>query len=114
MLLSLQFPIADLRGVISSEVGRLEKPTWSKLSPGQFVRSIGVVRKPHKHKDPLQRDDCLNARHAFRYAHPGGCRIEWDNSKDYLNIERIYRRLYGDGNVVCTLEVAMGGRIGYY
>lgn len=45
MLLHLQFPICDLRGIVNSEE-RLPSPSWpSAIANEEFVRSFGAVRR---------------------------------------------------------------------
>jgi hypothetical protein len=46
MLTSLQFPLADSRAFIDSDVGLLTRPAWPALVPDyEFVRSFGSIRK---------------------------------------------------------------------
>ncbi len=44
LLISIQFPLADLRGFVA-DTGRLQKPGWPLPTPDQeFVRSFGAIR----------------------------------------------------------------------
>lgn len=45
MLLSVAFPLADLRGFLEGETGRLGVPVWPNPVPGEdFLRGLGQVR----------------------------------------------------------------------
>jgi hypothetical protein len=111
MLVHLQFPIVDLRG-LAGEDSRLPVPNWpSPLQDEEFIRSAGMIRK--RLSGGLQgwtaEELYCDARRSIRFV-PGG-----HGSQD-LSARRIrvaFRRFYFDGVAVAKFEVglAIEGRL---
>ena len=106
MLVHLQFPIVDLRGLAGGEDSRLPVPNWpSPLQDEEFIRSAGVIRK--RYSGGLQgwiaEELYCDARRSIRFI-PGAL-----GSRDFSNrrIRIAFRRFYFDGTAVAKFEVGL-------
>lgn len=102
MLLSLQFPIADLRSFLEKPTGRLPLPGWPlPLPQRQFVRGFGpIVRRRRSISwDHLGENRVCEAHHALRFipvARP--------------EFQCAYRRFFFDGKVVGKFDIGLTRR----
>lgn len=113
MLLSIQFPLADLRHFMSG-TGRLQYPSWPLPVPDkEFVRLFGNVklRKRGGLTGWIGESEICEAKRAFRF------------SRRFSSISRVhgtnvrlmcaFRRLYVDGWVVGKFEVGVGIKLSH-
>jgi TIR domain len=100
MLITVQFPIFDARGLQSVSPPRLAKPNWPHPRPGQqFVRGFGgvVARKTSGLSGFFAEDRLCTADLALRIA---------PTAKTYGSEAHVaFRHLFADGDVVVKLEV---------
>ncbi len=103
MLVSLQFPIADLRPFVTAPTNRLGVPGWPDPTPSdQFVRGFGVIR-PRRlggFQGWINEDKVCIAKRAMTFV---------DFHRLDLPSARIaFKRLYSDGE--CTTKYDVGIR----
>lgn len=103
MLVSLQFPIADLRPFVTAPTNRLAVPGWPDPTPSdQFVRGFGVIR-PRRlggFQGWINEDKVCIANRAMAFI---------DFHRLELPSARIaFKRLYSDGE--CTTKYDIGIR----
>ena len=56
MLVTVQYPVVDCRGLVSEESYKLVKPYFANPSPNEFMRNFGRVGR----RDISYRDYCRN------------------------------------------------------
>ncbi len=107
MLLTIQFPIADLRGFSEdSESGRLRKPAWPfPVANADFVRGYGTIR--NRPKGGLMgwvgENEVCKATKSIRLS---GCpRLRLADSKNTVPIRIAFRRYFFDGLAVGKVEL---------
>ena len=112
MLISIQYPIADLRPFVESEGGRLTRPGWPWVTPGEdFVRAFGGVQKRYRGGLPGWVGEgvhCIAAK-SIRFQ-PG--EPHFFNLQDTelgldakVPVRVAFRRLYADGLAVVKVEL---------
>jgi hypothetical protein len=101
MLITVQFPIFDARGLRGSSSARLLKPTWPLPIPGQhFVRGFGgiVARRPNGLAGFFSEDRICNADNALR--------LSSRKKKPGTFASQIsFRHLFSDGDGVVKFEI---------
>jgi hypothetical protein len=109
MLLTLQFPIADLRAVLPDRAGRRELPDWPPTAeprPAQFVRFFGGARPRVRGADDAWTDEksFCRADQAIRLISLGANRFSRQRK---INPACAFRRLLSDGGIVVRIEVGV-------
>src|SRR5579862_463969 len=100
MLVTIQFPIFDARGLNAANSARLVKPNWPLPLPGrQFVRGFGVVvsRRVNGLNGFFSEDRLCIAKNAIRLATPAISHIQ---APDIA-----FRHLFADGDLVAKIEI---------
>jgi hypothetical protein len=108
MLIHLQFPIVDLRGLTQSDGlhSRLPVPSWpTPLMDEEFIRSGGIVRKRWRGglNGWVAEDRYCDARNAIAFDAKAFKQAEL--SKWQFKIA--FRRFYFDGTVVAKFEIGL-------
>jgi hypothetical protein len=104
MLIHLQFPIVDLRGLAGFEDSRLPVPSWpTPLHDEEFIRSTGIIRKrPKGGLHGWIGEECYcDARQSIKLdtkSIAAGRLERW-------NLRVAFRRFYFDGTAVAKFEV---------
>lgn len=109
MLVTVQFPFADLRPFIAGETNRLLTPVWPAPRVGtDFVRLLGQVRNRRFGgvKDWSGEDVFCNAVHAIRFV-PTFATEKWQGKRRRYGA---YRRFFADGEGLARIEVGVGFR----
>jgi hypothetical protein len=100
MLITVQFPFADVRSFTSNETFRLKEPRLPFINPHkfEFIRSFGQIE--YRKLGGLSFDD-----HVFSKANRA-LRLPQFSNKEIgrLILKPINRRLYSDGEVLCRIE----------
>ena len=107
MLITIQFPITDSREFISSDTGRLTRPSWLVPAIDQdFVRSFGAIRKRPRGglSGWLGESYICEAKRAihFQYIKP----FEGDSGNP-IKFKLVFRRFYFDGLAVGKFEIGI-------
>src|SRR5438552_1862856 len=112
MLLSIQFPLADIRCFLSEQIPLLGRPTWPSAYPDvDFVRSFGSVRTRRLGGLPgwIGEHSLCEANRALRVLGTG----KWmDGEIPGITIpyQLKFRRFYSDGLAVGKFEVGITTR----
>jgi hypothetical protein len=103
MLITVQFPIFDARGLQPVRSARLAKPNWPlPILHQQFVRGFGgiIARKTVGLSGFFSEDRVCNAENALRFASV--------NMRGAPLV--VFRRLFADGDVLVKFEVGFSCR----
>ncbi len=106
MLVSIHFPIADLRGFLAN-AGKLALPTWPVPSEREFVRSFGpIVRRQRGGIFGLPGEDTFcDAHRAVRFHELPTLRSRKHGECICLN--GAFRRFYFDGEMTGRFEIGV-------
>jgi nucleoside phosphorylase len=99
LLVSVQFPIADLRRFVTVPTGQLPLPTWPSPLPSlEFVRGFGPIsRRPRAiSQDYLGEHRVCEARRALRFV-----------PVERPEFECAYRRFFFDGKLVGKFDIGL-------
>jgi hypothetical protein len=104
MLIHVQFPVVDLRGMVGGENSRLPVPSWpAPLRDEEFIRSTGIIRK--RPKGGLQgwiaEEHYCDARQLMKLDSKSvaGVDLGW------WKFRVAFRRFYFDGTAVAKFEI---------
>lgn len=107
LLISVIFPIADLRRLIPNDTKPLIKPTWPKPSLGQFTRNFGSIKTRRGFKEWIPEEYSCDANKAIRFPNNFELKVRCKkiNSNVKVCFDVMSRRLYFDGTAMAKLEL---------
>jgi hypothetical protein len=110
MLITVQFPLADLRPFVADETRRLATPDWpTPRVDVDFIRSFGRVGKRDESLVEFAGEDVFcDARRAIRFDPAFSIRAALGLGHRYC----AFRRYFSDGSGVTRIEVGVGFRDG--
>lgn len=109
VLITVQFPLADLRPFLATETRRLVAPDWPTVRADvDFIRSFGTVlkRKDGGLEEFPGEDVFCNAARAIRFSPDFCIRADLGLGHRYC----AFRRYFSDGSAVTRIEVGVGFR----
>ena len=112
MLLSIQFPFADSRKFVATQLALLGRPGWPSPFPDyEFVRSFGSIRVRRRGgiRGWLGESEICEARRALRFNQIPT--LMDPQTKSRTDLRCAFRRFYFDGLAVGKFEVAIANRV---
>lgn len=112
MLLTIQFPLCDIRSFLGGNERRLERPAWPSAEVGtEFIRSFGGVTKRFRGglSGWIGEGRYCDARRVVRFS--TGMRISVATSNPEATVDFpmkiIFVRLYADGSAVTKCDIGI-------
>ncbi|WP_346796700.1 hypothetical protein R5M92_14630 [Halomonas sp. Bachu 37] len=107
MLISIAFPIVDVRDFVCGAPGRLRTPNWPDAHPPEqkFVRAFGPIRRrPKGGAKEIGEGNVCDAYGSVRF--PRFPEVDIDENNQ-IRFSPRFRRLFFDGRCVAKLEVGL-------
>lgn len=105
MFVSVNFPIADFRGLRGDKCGRLDRPSWGSVDPrAAFARGFGAIHTRNKSSNGFIGENYYaDCRSFIKY--PTLIFVKsFHNSEQKILAYPIYRRLFFDGQFAGRFE----------
>src|SRR4051794_39128088 len=95
MLVTVQYPIVDMRAFLRGEPTCVPKPSWPTPAHSEFIRSLGPIRSRIKGggDEYLAENSLCDCGRAIRF-HPSDFARQWNKPKSFV---KSFSRFYFDG-----------------